>query len=157
MAISQVTMYNQSIGLLLGDPTKQWNDAGVGAFMFVICDKNYTPSPAHTVSFDLAGVITAGDGAPVDVTGRIVDSATVPGTTAIKSNNADFGAVVTITGKYIVCVQPAVAGTFDGTNDKLVWYFDLDDTSTVAEAVIIADEFIYTMPSAGWITFAKKV
>lgn len=144
-------------GVLLGDATKQWNDAGVGVFMFIIADNTYTPLATHTVSFDLSGVITSGDGAPINVTGRVVDSATVPGTTALKSNNADFGSAVTITGKYIICVQPAVAGTFDGSNDKLVWYFDLDDTSPTAQITVTSDEFIYTMPSGGWVSFAKKV
>ncbi len=43
MAISKVTAYNQMLGVLLGDPTKQWNDSVVGAFMVVVCDNTYSP------------------------------------------------------------------------------------------------------------------
>ncbi len=155
MAISKVTAYNQMLGVLLGDPTKQWNDSVVGAFMVVVCDNTYSPNPGHTTSFDLAGVITVGDGAPVNLTGRSLDSATTPAETLFKSNNIDFGSAVTLTGKYIVLVQPAVAGVFDGSNDKLIWYFDLDDSSSSAQIDVVADEFIYTMPSNGWMSIKE--
>jgi len=152
MSIGAVTKFNQLESIILGDADRQWDDAAAGSCMFILADNTYAFDATDTTAADLSGVISAGDGAPINVTTPTIDDATTAGSTYIDSDDADWGTPVTITAKWIICVQPVVAGTYASTA-KLLWAFDLDNTSGSADRVVTADEFKYLVPVNGWIKF----
>jgi len=51
-------------------------------------------------------------------------------------------------------VQPVTAAAFLGTTDKLLWYVDLDDTSTTASKASTASDFSINPPVNGWFKFS---
>jgi hypothetical protein len=119
--------------------------------MFCLADETYTPSATHTTTTNVgAALITAGDGAPINVASPDLDAATTPGTTYYDSNAADFGASVTIDAKYLICVQPTAAGTFSATTSKLLWYVDLNTASGTAIISSVANAFKIDPPANGW-------
>lgn len=152
MAVGTVTKYNQLLDVLMGDADRQWDDATAGSLMFVLVENGYTPDATHTTANDLgANVITAGDGAPINVGTPAVNNST--GTTWLDSADAAFGNPVTITAKYLVCIQPATAATY-ATTAKLLWYVDLDTTSTSTSLSSTNSEFTVSAPANGWISIA---
>jgi len=152
MAIGAVTKFNQLESIILGDGDRQWDDATAGSCMFILADNTYAFDATDTTAAALSGVISAGDGAPINVTTPAIDDTTTPGSTYIDSADADWGTPVTITAKWIICVQPVTAGTYASTA-KLLWGFDLDNSSGSASKTVTADEFKYLTPTNGWIKF----
>jgi len=152
MAVGIVTKYNTLESVLFSASGRQWDDATVGSNMFILATSLYNPvASVHTTTADLGTtIITVGDGSPINVLNPLLDHTTVPGSTLFKSDSANFGAAVTITAKYLICVQPVVAGTFSGTTDKLLWYVDLDTTTTNSEKSSTAAEFLVNAPANGW-------
>ena len=154
MALGSVTPYNQAFKILLGDAGRQWDDATAGSLFFCLADETYTPSAAHTTTNDLStALISAGNGAPIAVTNAAVDDTTEAGSTFLQSDNANFGTDVTITAKYLICVQPVTANTFSGTTDKLLWYCDLN-TATTSSTVSSNPDFAILQPVNGWLKLA---
>lgn len=153
MAIGTVTKYNVLEVALMNNATRGWDSITAGSNMFLLVDNTYTPAATHEASDEITGIITAGDGAPINVGTPSIDEATTPGTTYLDSLAADFGSTVTITAKYLVCILPDVAATFVSGNDQLLWYVDLDDTTTSTSKTSTASDFIITPPTNGWIKF----
>lgn len=152
MAVGAVTKYNGLESVLFDTANRQWNDSTAGNIMFCLVDNTYTPSAAHSTTSDLgAALITVGDGATrLAATGLSIDSTTTPGTTYYTSANANFGASVTITAKYLVCVQPVTANSFSTSTSKLLWYVDLDTASASSSVSSLASAFIVYVPTNGW-------
>jgi len=151
MAAGQVTKYNQLESVLFDDSGRQWDNATTGSCMFCLADASYTPNVTHINTANVgAALITAGDGAPINVTTPDVDSVTTPGTTYYDSDSANFGAAVTITAKYLICVQPVAAGTFSATTSKLLWYADLNTASSSATVSSAGGQFKIDPPVNGW-------
>jgi len=142
--------YNQLEKQIGDTANRQWNDAAAGNIMWCLCGNGYTPSATHTTTTNLADLIASGDGAPMNATGLAIDNATTPGTTYYDSADANFGSTVTITAKYLIAVQPITAGTFSATTSKLLFYVDLDTSSSSAEVSSTASEFIIIAPTNGW-------
>lgn len=153
MPAGTVTKYNGMESELMLDAERQFDDATAGSLMFILADNTYTPLATHVLASDLTGVITAGDGAPINLTTPVIDKTTLAGSTFIQSDDANFGATVTITAKYLICVKPVVAGTFDGASDKLLFYGDLDTTNSTTSKSSSASDFVILMPSNGWMKF----
>ena len=118
--------------------------------MFILVDNTYTPAATHTTAAEVTGIITAGDGAPINVGTPTLDDTTLAGTTYWDSLAADFGASVTVTAKYLICVQPVVAATYASTA-KLLWHVDLDDTTGASEVSSVAAVFKVSPSANGWI------
>jgi len=152
MAIGSVKKYNGLTKKLMSDANRQWDDATAGSCMFILADNSYTFDATDITAADLAGVITVGDGAPINITTPTLNDTTTAGSTFIDSDDADWGTPVTITAKWIICVQPVTAGTYASTA-KLLFAFDLDNSSGSAEITITANEFKYLAPTNGWIKF----
>jgi hypothetical protein len=149
MAVGAVTKYTHLWDVLLGEANRQWDDATTGNIMFGLVTNGYTPSAAHTTAGDLStNIITTGDGVPVNAASTAVNVSA--GYTWITSGDAVFGDPVSITAKYLVCMQPVVAGTYASTA-KLLWYVDLDDTSGSTSITSTASEFTVHTPTNGWI------
>lgn len=150
MAVGQVTKYNQLETILFGTGNRPWNDATVGSCMFMLAKATYTPSAAHLTVADIgtAGVhyISAGDGSPIAVGAPTLDKTTNVGQTLFKSSDANFGASVSCSGKYLICVQPITANVFASTA-KLLWYVDLNTSTASSEVQSAASEFKIIMPS----------
>ena len=153
MPIGSVQKFNQMESVLLSDANRQWDDTAVGSCMFILADNTYTPAAAHTTAAELSGVITAGDGAPINLATPTIDAATLIGTTFLDSDPANFGVSVSVTAKYLICVQPATAASFLNTTDKLLWYVDLDTTSSSASKTSTASDFSINTPVNGWVDF----
>lgn len=152
MALGTVTKYNQLEKQIGADAERQWDDATAGNIMFCLADAAYTPAATHTTTADVgANLITTGDGAPIAATSLAIDNTTTPGTTYYDSADANFGASVTISAKWLIAVQPVTAGTFSATTSKLLWYVDLNNSSGSAEASSTASDFIVYAPTNGWI------
>ena len=153
MAVGTVTKYNQLESVLFSSAGNPWDDATPGNIMFVLAKYTYTPAATHTTMADVgtSGVdwIASGDGAPMNATTLALDDTTTPGTTYYASDDADFGTSVTITAKWLLAVQPVSAGTAASTS-KLLWYVDLNDTSSTASASATATSFNVAMPTNGW-------
>jgi hypothetical protein len=152
MAIGTVTKYNQFLDVIMGTDNRQWDDVSAGSGMFVLVTNGYTPAATHTTAADLGvNVITSGDGAPINVASAAVNNST--GTTWLTSANASFGSPVTIIAKYLICVQPVVAGTYASTA-KLLWYLDLDTTSSSTSVSSTNSEFSVNVSANGWVSIA---
>lgn len=151
MAIGTVTKYNGFEKQIAADANRQWDDATAGNIMFCLCSNAYTPSAAHSTTSDLSGIITAGDGAPINATSLAIDNTTTAGSTYFDSGDANFGSSVTITAKYLVAVMPVTAGTFSSTTSKLLFYVDLDTTSGSSSVSSIGSDFVIYAPTNGWI------
>jgi len=150
MAIGTVTKYNSLEKTIFDTANRQWNDATAGNIMFCLCTNAYTPSATHSTTANLAGTITSGNGAPIAATALAIDNTTTAGTTYYDSADADFGSSVTITAKYLVCVQPVTANTFSTSTSKLLWYVDLDTASGSASVSSTASIFKINAPNLGW-------
>jgi len=150
MALGTVTKYNSLEKTVFDTANRQWNDATAGNIMFCLCGNGYTPAATHDTTTSLADLITAGDGAPIAATTLAINNTTTPGTTYYDSDDANFGAAVTITAKYLIAVQPVTAGTFSATTSKLLFYVDLDTTNGTAEVSSIASDFVVYAPANGW-------
>lgn len=152
MAIGTVTKYNQLEKQIFADANRQWDDSGTGNIMFCLVSNGYTPSATHTTTADLgANLISTGDGATrVAATGLAIDNTTTVGTTYYDSADVTWGSSVTITAKYLVCVQPVTANTFDASTSKLLFYVDLDNASGSATVSSTASTFTVFAPTNGW-------
>lgn len=150
MPVGQVKKYDGMEAILNKDANRQWDDATVGNCMFILATNTYTFDSADSTATDLLGVITAGDGSPINVDNPSIDENTVPGTTYIDSDAANFGASVTITAKFLICVQPVIAGTYAATA-RVVWCVDLDTSSGSASKTSTASDFSINTPTNGWI------
>lgn len=152
MPVGTVTKYNQLEKTLTDTALRDWNDSTTGNIMFCLADQTYTPSATHTTTNDLgAALISTGDGATrVAATGLAIDNTTTAGTTYFDSADVTWGSSVTITAKYLICVQPVTANTFSGTTDKLLFYVDLDTTSTSSTVSSVASAFTVFAPTNGW-------
>lgn len=149
MTIGAVTKYNQKEKVLGGTANRQWDDATAGSCLFILCDENYGFDATHTTAANLTGVITAGDGAPINVANPVIDDTTTPGTTAYSSDDANFGAAVTISAKWLVCVQPVTAGTY-ATTAKVLTCVDLNTDSASAVLTSSASDFSIPPNASGW-------
>jgi len=151
MALGTVTKYNQLESVLFGTAGRQWDDATAGSLMWCLADETYTPSAAHTTTNDIGAALkTSGDGAPVNLTTPAIDKTTTAGTTYYDADDADFGSSVTITEKYLICVQPVTAGTFSATTSKLLFYIDLNTASGSSTVSSVASIFKIFAPTNGW-------
>lgn len=150
MTVGTVTKYNSLEKTIAADANRQWDDATAGNMLFVLAGAGYTPSAAHALTSDLTNVITSGDGAPIAATGLAIDNTTTAGTTYYDSADANFGAAVTITAKYLIAVQPATANTYNSSTGKLLFYVDLDNTNGSATVSSTASDFIVYAPANGW-------
>jgi hypothetical protein len=152
MAVGTVTKYNQLEKQIFADANRQWDDATAGNIMFCLVGNGYTPAATHTTTADLStNLISAGDGATrVAATGLAIDDTTTAGTTYYDSADVTWGTSVTITAKYLVCVQPVAANTFDASTSKLLFYVDLDTTSGSATVSSVASTFTVFAPTNGW-------
>jgi len=149
MAVGAVTRYTQIFDILLGNANRQWDNAAAGNIMFGLVTNGYTPSAAHTTAGDLyTNIITGGDGSPINATTTPVN--VNAGVTWLTSGAAAFGNPVSITAKYLVCMQPVAAGTYASTA-KLLWYVDLDTTSGSSSISSTASEFTVNTPTNGWL------
>jgi len=156
MAISAVIPLNQFEGLMLSDASRQWDDATAGNIMYVLADETWTPLATHTTTNDVgttgAAVLTvAGDYNHLAATTLAVDAATTAGTSYLQSDAANFGASVSITAKYLIAIQPVVANTYALTS-KLLWYVDLDDTTTGTTVSSVSSNFAINQPTNGWVS-----
>jgi hypothetical protein len=150
MAVGTVTKYNQFLDVIMGTADRQWDDGTAGSCMFVLVTSGYTPVATHTTAADLgANVITSGNGAPINVPSPAVNNTS--GVTWLNSSNAAFGNPVTITAKYLVCIQPVTAATY-ATTAKLLWYVDLNTAGSGSSVSSTADVFTVNTPASGWIS-----
>jgi hypothetical protein len=148
MALGTVENYNQMVDVLMSDANRNWDDATAGSNMFVLVTASYTPATTHTTGADLgANVITTGDGSPINVPSPAVNQ--LVAATWLNSGAADFGSAVTITAKYLICVQPVTAGTYASTA-KLLWYVDLNVGAGLSLSSTAA-EFRILVPANGWL------
>lgn len=154
MAIGTVTKFNQFEDVLGGDAARQWDDATAGNIMFYLVKGTATPVATNTTIGDIGTYgtdsITAGDGAPIAATTLDIDATTTAGTAFYDSDDADFGASVTISAKWLVAVQPVTVNT-PLTSDKVLWFVDLDDTNGTAEVSSTASVFKIAPAVNGWI------
>jgi hypothetical protein len=96
MPIGTVTKYNGFEKQIAADANRQWDDATAGNIMFCLATNAYTPAATHSTTADVTGLITAGDGAPINATALAIDNTTTAGSTYFDSADANFGANVTI-------------------------------------------------------------
>lgn len=151
MAVGAVTKYNQLESVIFGTSGRQWDDTTTGSMMFCLVTNGYTPSAAHTTTTDLStNVITTGDGSPIVLASPTLNNTTTAGRTYYDSADASFGSAVTITAKYLVCVQPVTANTFSATTSKLLFYVDLDTTSSSTSFSSTGSNFTVYAPANGW-------
>lgn len=154
MALGAVTKFNQMESVLLANADRQWDDATAGSCMFVLAKDTYTVAATHTTISNVGiadtDYIATGDGAPVAVATPTIDATTTPGTTYLDSDPANFGSTVTITAKYLLCVQPVVAGTVASTS-KLLWYVDLETLGGSKSST--SSDFLINQPANGWLDF----
>lgn len=156
MAIGTVKRYNQMENILMGDAGRQWDDATAGSCMFVLAKNTYAIDVTDTTLADVGtgdtDWIETGDGAPINVTTPDVDDTTTAGITFLDSDAANFGASVTVTAKFLLCVQPVAPGTIASTS-KILWAVDLDTTDGTTSKSSSASDYVINPPANGWIKY----
>lgn len=124
----------------------QWDDPAV-PFAFILLDVSWTPSDADNSYGSLSVHECASpDYAPKAVTGR-----TIAGTghnCFADSADAIFGSLVTISARYLVCVQGDPAALVAG--DAAIFWVDLDTTAGALNKSSAADNFALQAPASGW-------
>ena len=151
MSLGAVVKYNNLETNLFETSGRQWDDPVTGNLMFCLARATYTPNATHATTADVgSNLITSGDGSPINVPSPSVNGTTTPGTTYYNSGSANFGSAVTIQAKYLICVQPVTAGTFNASTSKLLWYIDLNNTSSGSEASSTASDFSIVPQTNGW-------
>lgn len=152
MTVGATQVYDGAMPLLLANATTQWDDSTANSFAFILLDNAYTPSDAH-VDYDdvLANICTDGDYAAKDVTSRVVTDG-AGSACYLDSADADFGAAVTISARYLVCLK-ANSGSLVGT-DKLIFYVDLN-SGGAANVASTAAPFKVQAPTNGWLNIAQ--
>jgi hypothetical protein len=151
MAVGTIVKYNGFEKNIGADAQRQWDDGSVGNIMFLLATVGYTPSAAHSTVADLgANYISSGDGAPINAGSPTIDNTSFAGSTYYSTLDANFGATVTITAKYLVAVMPVTAGTMASTA-KLLFYVDLNTATTGSTVSSTAASFIVFRPTSGWL------
>lgn len=145
MSVGQVQLYNQCLQRLTLDAGTQWDAAASTSFAYVLAKSTYTPADTHTTVSDLGVAdtdwIQTGDGNPIVVPTRSITESS--GAIRFLAGNANYGSSVTITAKYLVCVEGDEAGIVSG--DNLLWYQDLSQEGGSAQSS--ASDFVVQAPS----------
>jgi hypothetical protein len=118
MAAGSVVFYNTGIKAAIVD-----GDWSVDAKALALATSGYTPALTHSTWADVSANEVAGGG---DYSPKVLANPTdnhSGGVTTLDADDVSFGASVTITAKYAVCVlgDTTLAGT-----DELVFYVDLN-------------------------------
>ena len=151
MAVGTVKKFNQWESTISSNSTREWDDQTTGNLKYYLAKHTWLEDATAATIADIgANIITAGDGQVISADTPSIDAASLPGTTFYKAGDANFGLTVDISAKWLICTQPVVADTPAAT-DNLLWYVDLENTSTTAEAVASSNKFIIHQPANGWI------
>jgi hypothetical protein len=152
MAIGAAVAYNKGILHLIQNATPDWDD-GAANFTFALLDTTYTPANTHALWSDVSlHQCDDADYAPKAVTTRAATESS--GNVYLDSDDANFGAAVTISARYLVCVQTASAGVL-APGDKLVFYVDLN-TGASTNVSSSASTFNVQAPTNGWLRLARS-
>jgi hypothetical protein len=153
MPVGTVQLFDQCMGLLLdGSPTWIWE---TGPFAGTLWDQAGA-DPADTL-VDFTGLdathneVTGGGYAQQQLGSLTVTVAT--GVVQFHTAIVNFGTNVTITTKYLVCIQGTV--TVSGTADTM-WFLDLDTTSSSSEVSSVSSDFTVDDAATGWWTVNKQ-
>lgn len=145
MSIGQVQIFDQCFELLAQDGNTQWDAAASTSFAFLLAKSTYTPDDTDTTVADLgtAGVdwIDSGDGSPIVVPSRSIDRS--GGVIQFKAANANYGSSVTVTAKYLICVEGDSSSIASG--DNILWYQDLSQEGGSAQSS--ASDFVVQAPA----------
>lgn len=152
MTVGPVVLYNGATDVLKTS-SRQWDDATPGNIMFALVNHTYTPYATHATLANVASYITSGDGAPINATGLVMTTQS-NGYLYCTSDPANFGSSVTITAKYLIAIQPVTAGAAT-TTSKLIFYVDLDTTSSGNNVSSSAAPFSVVPPVTGWFEVTK--
>ena len=149
MTVGAVQLYNGTNAFLLQNANHAWDLANSGSgYMFLLARNTYTPADAHaTVSqIGTAGVdwINTGDGSALAVPTRSVVASA--GAAQLQAGDANFGASVTISAKYLVCVRSANVGAQPAGTDDLIFWVNLR-TEDGAEVSSTASDFVVQAPA----------
>lgn len=147
MAVGALVRYEKFPGIMLENAGRKWAETTAGAFMFGLASSSYTPDTAHATAVEVTGFLL-GQAAPIVVANRSVVYTPANDKTWYASDPANFGATVTITAKYLLCLMPVTPGTYD-TTAKLCWYMDLNVGAGLSLSSTNSD-FIINMPANGW-------
>jgi hypothetical protein len=119
MAAGDVTFYNTGIKAAIVD-----GDWSADDHRLALATASYTPALTHDTWSDVsANECADGDYAQQDMTGETDNESS--GTTTLDAADVSFGASVTITAKYAICIMGTVGAGAGG--DSLVFYVDLND------------------------------
>jgi len=131
----------------------QWDDATLDSFAFILVKSTHTPLDTDTTVADLgvAGTdwIETGDGAPIESTTRVVTQTGAD--TFYDSADANYGASVTVTAKYLVCIK----GDKDLvlSTDKLIFWIDMETGGGSVSST--NSTFNLQAPTNGWFKTAQ--
>ena len=155
MAVGNVILYDGATELFKSS-SRQWDDPATGNIMFILANHTYTPNISHATVANVSYYIPSGDGAPINATSLAMNTQTGvnAGDIYCTSDAANFGSSVTITAKYLICVQPVTAGTLASTS-KLIFYVDLDTTSSSTDVSTTAGQFTIIPSASGWFKIDK--
>lgn len=149
MPVGTVQVYDTGLEELFENLWEAGNHA------FVLVNKTYTPSDTHTAYSNIsANVIapsgTQSQGAPIAVGAKAVNRSGAQA--QLDSNDADWGTSATITAKYLVCVRGNASSLPLNATDRLVFWLDLDTTSSTSSVSSNNSTFKVAPPTAGWLT-----
>lgn len=142
MSVGQVQLYNQCFSIIADSANTQWDTAS--GFAFILAKSTYTPLDTHTTVADLGVAdtdwIQTGDGAAILV--PTLGISEVSGATRFTAGNANYGSSVTVTAKYLVCVEGDATIT---STDNLLWSQDLSQEGGSAQSS--ASDFVVQAPA----------
>ena len=150
MAAAAPRVFNVGIPTLMSNATPQWDDAAAN-FAFVLLDAAWTPNLAAANYGALTNECVNAHYSPIAVTNRAVVNGA--GTACyLDSDDANFGAQVDISAKYLVCVAGNAAALL-GT-DPVIFYVDLN-TGQAVNVASVYGQFLQSPDALGWLNIAQ--
>lgn len=147
MTVGATELQDGGMPRLLQNANPNWDDATAN-YTWVLIDNAHTPADSDATYADIsANVCADGDYAAKAVANRTVTDGAA-NACYLDSDDADFGAAVTIGARYLYCVE----GLFSGLNstDKLIFRIDLN-SGGAANVASTAAPFKIQGPTNGWL------
>ena len=153
MAVGATVQKISNVHELIKD---EWENSAAGKYMWVLATKDYT-ALKNDVGMDAVGAdhISAGDGAPIAVTGKVVTKfgdalEADPKGAYLDCDDANFGTTVTVTAKWLLLVKVDTPNVVTTTSaDIIMLHIDLNTDGPTDELVVVADYLKFKMAELG--------
>ena len=147
MAVGTTQLFDDAMQNFQDGTTTTWVGASPGYYAELYLQAGADPTDSWATRTNITHTVCSdGDYAAKDVASRTI-AGTAP-QCEFKSNIINFGATVTITAKYLIVLEGDEASP--QSTDELVFWVDLDTTSTTSQVSSTSAAFTVDDSANGW-------